>query len=327
MAGKWSQEAKERAAAKRAAKRESYEEQQVEETEVATEIVEPTQDVIDVPQNSEVLQVVDTLGKDLEIARLKDEIEQLKLQTLPQWEGRDICVLFPCMKTTNPMTAACLIALALDFTKERIRFDFEFGDSMIYHARDKLAHRFMTMTQSQWALFIDDDMIPPIGRPDFTITYGNIPNTYPRERLEPHFLQRLLSANKTLIGATYFGRRTNGGPMFKEGLYEVAANRAARTAVNQVRETEWVGTGCMLIHRSVFEAIQRTFPEQAPTEKYPYWSYFMPLKEDGEDVAFCKRAKESGHPAHVDLGLHCFHVGYSAYAAHNTQDTMNAFHL
>jgi hypothetical protein len=275
--------------------------------------------VAEVPKEVKVVEPVKTKASDLQ--KRIDFLE--KSQPLPTWEGKDVRVMFPCMKTTNPVTAVCLIAMALDFGRDRIGFDFEFGDSMIYHARDKLADRFLK-SNAQWGLFIDDDMILPIGRPDLLMQYSSLPQTYPRERLEQHVLNRLLSHGKTLVGATYFGRRVAGPPMFYEALTDAQSNRAARAAVNELRPTQWVGTGCMLIHRSVFMDIQKKFPELAPNSEYAHWSYFMPDKTGGEDVMFCKRATAAGHQSYVDLGLHCLHVGFASYGAHNTIDSLGS---
>lgn len=38
----------------------------------------------------------------------------------------------------------------------------------------------------------------------------------------------------------------------------------------------------------------------------------------GEDVSFCLRAAAAGHPAYVDMGLICGHVGYQVFGPRNT---------
>jgi len=60
--------------------------------------------------------------------------EQLVESCSAEWLGRDLFVGFPCYKQTNPVTAWCLLAMALDIGKDKIRFDMEIGDAMIYHA-------------------------------------------------------------------------------------------------------------------------------------------------------------------------------------------------
>ena len=60
-----------------------------------------------------------------------------------EFGGRDIMVGFPCYKTTNPVTAFALVAMALDFGRDKIRFDMSIGDAMIYHSRNMIAHKFL----------------------------------------------------------------------------------------------------------------------------------------------------------------------------------------
>lgn len=241
---------------------------------------------------------------------------------LGDWEGRNLCVCFPCYRQTNYVTAAILVSLALDFGREKIRFEFCGGDAMVYKTRNKVAHQFME-TGSEWSVWLDDDMIPPIGRAEFLRTHVLVDEEeMPDEILNRHFVNRLLAHKKTLVGACYFGRRSIAPPMFHEGMHEAESNRAARAMTDQVRPTQWVGTGCVLIHRQVFLDIQAKFPELGPTPEYPYWDYFLPEKNAGEDVAFCRRAAAAGHQAFVDLGLQCLHIGYSAYGAHNTKQPL-----
>lgn len=240
-------------------------------------------------------------------------------QPLGDWNGRELCICFPCYKETNYVTAAVLVSLALDYGRERIRFEFCGGDAMIYNTRNKLAHQFM-QTGSEWSLWLDSDMIPPIGRAAFIQTHvGSDAETIDEDLLNRHFAQRLMGHNQKLIGACYFGRRSVAPPMFNEGMRDHEAINAARRYNDEVRETHWVGTGCLLIHRDVFLDIQKKFPALGPNADSQFWNYFLPEKNMGEDVAFCKRAKEAGHQPFVDFGIPVLHVGYCAYGAHNTK--------
>ena len=226
-----------------------------------------------------------------------------------EFAGRDIFVGFPCYKTTNPVTAFAMIAMALDFGKDKIRFDMSIGDAMIYHSRNKIAHKFLE-TDAKWLLMIDDDIIPCIGRPNWMRSTVTSTRNVPDAPLQRHVLQRLIGANKTLIGGAYFGRQ-EGAPLMCSDQSLVPKARAYQ---DEVAPVDWVATGCMLVHRKVFDDIKEKYPELNSPIANGEFDYFHPINSvTGEDVSFCKRAKAAGHQPHIDLGLPVFHVGYRVY--------------
>lgn len=226
-----------------------------------------------------------------------------------EFAGRDIFVGFPCYKTTNPVTAFALIAMALDFGKDKIRFDMSIGDAMIYHSRNKIAHKFLE-TDAKWLLMIDDDIIPCIGRPNWMKSTVASARNMPDAPLQRHVLQRLIGANKTLIGGAYFGRQEGAPLMCSDRTLEPKA----RAYQDEVAPVDWVATGCMLVHRKVFQDIEEKYPELKSPIANGEFDYFHPINSvTGEDVSFCKRAKDAGHQPHIDLGLPVFHVGYRCY--------------
>ena len=226
-----------------------------------------------------------------------------------EFAGRDIFVGFPCYKTTNPVTAFAMIAMALDFGKDKIRFDMSIGDAMIYHSRNKIAHKFLE-TDAKWLLMIDDDIIPCIGRPNWMRSTVTSTRNVPDAPLQRHVLQRLIGANKTLIGGAYFGRQEGAPLMCSDRSLEAKA----RAYQDEVAPVDWVATGCMLVHRKVFDDIKEKYPELNSPIANGEFDYFHPINSaTGEDVSFCKRAKAAGHQPHIDLGLPVFHVGYRCY--------------
>jgi hypothetical protein len=227
-----------------------------------------------------------------------------------EFSGRDIFVAWPWYKTSNPVTAAVNVAMALDFGKDKIRFDMSIGDSKIEHARNRLAHKFLE-TDAKWMLMIDDDIIPCIGRPAWMRHWVYAARQLNDVPLQRHVLHRLIGANKTLVGGAYFGRQ-EGGLLMCSDLS--LANRA-KAYEDIVVPVEWVATGCLLVHRKVFQDIREKYGDSLKinAEDYEY-DYFRPFdSKGGEDIAFCKRANEAGHQAHIDLGIPIFHVGYKTY--------------
>ena len=268
-------------------------------------------------------------------------------------EGRNLMVLFPCYKQTNAMTAWALQAIAIDLGKERVRFSQELGNAMIYQARNKLAHDFIE-TGAEWSLWIDDDVVPPVGRAEWFKRIGNLPPEYPDKAAGLHVVDRLLSHKKKIIGGVYFGRQRTGPPMFAE-MANPEAVAECRSFKDGIRATDWVATGCLLVHRDVYLDIRKAFPELAPeqagTKKVwkmrwgdkagkwteantggkpevfekeewvagtKWWDYFKPETGKGEDVMFSYRARMAGHQVYVDTMCHSLHVGYNTFHALNT---------
>jgi hypothetical protein len=227
-----------------------------------------------------------------------------------EFAGRDIFVGWPWYKSSNPVTAAVNVAMALDFGRDKIRFDMAIGDSKIEHARNRIAHKFLE-TDAKWLLMIDDDIIPSIGRPAWFRHWVQGARSISDLPLQRHTLHRLIGAGKTLVGAAYFGRQEGGALMASDPSL---AGRA-KSYEDAVVPVDWVGTGCMLIHRRVFDDIRIKFGDTLKINVPDYdYDYFRPFDSArGEDVSFCVRAKEAGHQPHLDLGLPVFHVGYKTY--------------
>jgi broad specificity phosphatase PhoE len=234
-----------------------------------------------------------------------------------------VVVLFPCMKTTNPILSSILFWLGKTYG-DQISIVLRMGDSMIYHSRNVLADTFTEkFPHAEYCLWIDDDMIPPIGNAQFIREQtGVTPQEMPDRLLNVNFLERLISHKKTLVGGCYFGRRKVSPAMFKEGIDDVQAYKAAKEGWDEIRPTEWVATGLMLAHKSVFKDIRATFPNLAPTPKRAFWDYFRPDDGGGEDVMFCHRAKAAGHQPYVDTGCQALHIGAVAYSGYNTENPM-----
>jgi hypothetical protein len=234
-----------------------------------------------------------------------------------EWLGRDLFVGFPCYKQTNPVTAWCLLAMALDLGKDKIRFDMEIGDAMIYHARNNLAMKFMK-TEAKWLLFIDDDMIVPIGRPQFMRQMCRLPADYSESALALSTIHRLIEHDKPIVGATYFGRHIDGravNSLHNDNNYRERVNSFS----DAILPCNWLGTGCMLIKREVFETMMTQFPELAPENDELPWNFFQPDTDGaGEDIAFCRRARECGFQPYVDTKLQAIHVGYGTYGVHTS---------
>jgi hypothetical protein len=153
-----------------------------------------------------------------------------------------------------------------------------FGDAFIIHSRNTLATQFLE-SGFDWSLWIDDDMVLPWGNATWfnSVTGFNFPEQF----AGLHAINRLKKHNKTVVGGLYFGRHVGGKPMYCEGIANQSEEAFARSGPHDtVKPTRWIATGCLLVHRSVYEDIQAKFPELAPRGGDEAWNFFTPSEHD-----------------------------------------------
>jgi hypothetical protein len=171
---------------------------------------------------------------------------------------KKVMLVLPWYKSTNPQTAFCVGQL---MDKRRTASLLNFGDAFVVHSRNSCADHFL-QSSLEYMLTIDDDMLVPFGNPQWYNAHTGFDLTEPFASFNT--IDRLISHGKSLVGALYFGRYKNANPMYNEGAAtKEEAAFARRAPHNLLKPTRWVGTGCMLIHRRVFEDIEKKFPKLA----------------------------------------------------------------
>lgn len=190
------------------------------------------------------------------------------------WEGKEVFIAAPFYKSTNPATLTCLLGVW-----DRAKFGFRprFGDAFIVHARNQLATDFLE-SKMPYCWWIDDDMIVPMGNASFfnLITDSTLPDKF----AGIHTPNRLRASGKSLVGATYFGRNAYGKGVYAEAMAATPAGREENMRVHagpvdEVRPTDWIGTGCLWHTRQVLLDIQAKFPHlapQHPTEQFHFFT-------------------------------------------------------
>lgn len=173
--------------------------------------------------------------------------------------NKRVLICLPWYKSTNPITSMCVSMLA---DSRRTALVLHHGDAFVTHSRNSCADAFLK-TDLDYMLFIDDDMVLPCGNAEFFNT--NTRFNFPAEFAGMNAIDRLLSHKKTLVGGLYFGRNAdNAPPVYNEGACNPQEAAFARKSPQNIcKPTKWVGTGCMLVHRSVFEDIEKKFPRLA----------------------------------------------------------------
>lgn len=195
-------------------------------------------------------------------------------------DGQRICIVLPCYKQTNPVTEFCLFSM-LDRTKMSVML--QFGDAFIAHTRNQLACSFLK-SKADWMFTVDDDMVLPCGQAKWFngVTDFGLPDEF----AGMHTINRLLSHQKMLVGALYFGRCRSGKPVYAEGMSEKAEEAYVRRGPHNVcKPTKWVGTGAMLVHRKVFTAIEDKFPHLARNKDGDHGNWFTSSEHDIREAA------------------------------------------
>jgi hypothetical protein len=175
--------------------------------------------------------------------------------------NKKVVITMPWQKQISPITGFCVSQL-MDSRKTASMLHY--GDAFVTHSRNSCADAFLA-SDLEWMLTIDDDMIVPFGNAKWFKMHTGF--SFPEKFLSYNALDRLMSHGKTLVGALYFGRNHFGSPMYGEGMDPAEAAFARKAPCDIVKPTRWVGTGCMLIHRSVYEDIEKAFPRLARNGK------------------------------------------------------------
>jgi hypothetical protein len=141
-------------------------------------------------------------------------------------------------------------------------------------------------------------------------------------------LVRLLSHKKAMVGANYPRRAVPAD--YVAIKHSVTVDEDGNKADGEllqtlpdstgIEECEAVGFGCVLTHAGVFHAMAKIHP---PKEKGPFWFFeYLPdiPTHVGEDVYFCRLAREAGTTIYVDhdLSKDIRHIGSFEFALDHT---------
>lgn len=169
--------------------------------------------------------------------------------------------------------------------------------------RNGIVKQFLNFGAAEWLLMVDSDMT-----------------------FSPDTLERLLEhadpEAAPIVGALCFGFDDKGE--VQPTLYTLAGEAEDAEHLSVLRYHEWppdsmfqvtaTGTGCLLMHRSVFERMLQAELPARPGKKgfNDAFPWFQELEHDGspvgEDIAFCWRAGLLEIPVYVNTAVQCGHV-------------------
>lgn len=155
--------------------------------------------------------------------------------------------------------------------------------SLIYTSRNDLATN-AVQSDMDYVFWMDSDMSFP-------------PDTLVRmmETLQKHDLD--------ILTGLYFRRVPPYSPVLFDQL-EMRRNICCwsefKSIPDELFEVGGCGFGCVLMKTEVFLSVQSK-----------HGNMFAPIGNNGEDIAFCIRARDCGYKIWCDPSIICGHVGYS----------------
>jgi hypothetical protein len=200
-----------------------------------------------------------------------------------------ICIGMVNNGTIDSMLAQDLIHIAID-PSQRFHNLVQIGNiGLTTRSRNVMVKTFLETTQAAWLLMIDSD-----------------------ERLSIETFKKLVDAAHDkdhpivsgLVFAAFFDGEDGLRPV--PTIYRMDPEKGLEAIdaypINQLIEVDAVGTGCLLIHRSVLLEMQKN----ATPNQGKDWAWFVEGAIDGtyfgEDLLFSKRLKSMGYKIHAHTG-------------------------
>lgn len=277
-----------------------------------------TQDTETTEREKETGEIFSQINLLREKVRVSDEAsfqEVLQAVIEGKW-SRKMVLLMPMHREVSPHVLFNVAALIRK--SPWLGFDYQ-TNTIIQRARNLLAQRFLN-SEAEWSFWMDSDMIIPVNLAGFIGVKMKGEGRVPVRNADFLTPERLLSHGKTIVGAVYARRGKGDGLCIQPALHPRNEEDRAITAglmngpIDRLYEVSYCATGCLLVHRSVYEDIQSTHPELAPQKEGDPWDFFgHNVGVSGEDINFARLAKEAGHSSYLDCALFCGHLGTYCY--------------
>ena len=190
-----------------------------------------------------------------------------------------ILIAVPCMDQV-PAPFAQSLAMLQKPEEAECSLAMQMG-SLIYTSRNSLAQRAIQM-DADYVFWLDSDMV-----------------------FEPDTLVRMLKTlrdnNLDILTGLYFRRVRPYTPVLFDKL-DIRRNICSWSEFHEIPtglfEVGGCGFGCVLMNAGVFLDVQAK-----------HGNMFAPLGNNGEDIAFCWRARDCGYKIYCDPSIICGHVG------------------
>ena len=169
----------------------------------------------------------------------------------------------------------CLQKLIRRLDADNVKYDVcILGCTLVYIARDKLAHKAISGGYTH-TLWLDSDM-----------TFND------------DLLEDLLFSRRKMVTGLCFARRPPHIPCIFEEIWP-ECKVFEDYPKSEVFRIAACGMACVLIETEVLQAVKEKFG-----------TCFFPMRELGEDLAFCKRVTECGYKIYADASIRPGHIGH-----------------
>jgi|SRR5215472_7824835 len=243
--------------------------------------------------------------------------EEIPTQQSSNGETQRGTIAFCCV-TDRDFSPAVLEAFSVLIRNHQMPIIIK-AETLLIRGRNLVAERFLR-TKAEWSFWVDSDMLIPFGSPEWFKDKSKISNLRP-EQYAFDAVKRLLGHHQDFVGAVY-AARTEGSQMViqpdLEPRHEADRQLSNLIRLNQaygLKDVGWLGFGCVLIHRRVFEAIGRTDSEIRDGKA----SFFDTTSAKGEDVRFSERATTAGFRPKLDVELVAGHIGRKCFIPEHTR--------
>lgn len=210
-------------------------------------------------------------------------------------------IAMPCYDSVKIQTMVSMCKLVADLTRAGIKVDINTLKSpYISYARNILTAQFMK-SNKDYLLFIDADV-----------------------EFEPECPLRMVVAQKDIVCTPY--RVKTNDPKVVRYTTSVPDNDNVKVLPGGLVELTRGPSGMMLIHRRVFETLQKNRPDleiqaHQHVDLFPegfkifsFWDcIFKDGKWTGDDIAFCNLATENGFKLYANIESEMVHHGGYGY--------------
>lgn len=219
-------------------------------------------------------------------------------------------------------------------SEQKIPFTYRFlgNESLVPRGRNILADWFLNTSNCEYLMFIDGDLQ---FKPEDIVSMYNkkeklIAGFYPKKAINWH---RVAEAYKQLTtDPTVKNFQPSDLAFFASNLVFNPIG-GVKFSANEPFEVKDIGTGFMMIHRDVFDAIRKAWPGRAyHQEGHDFYDYFVAGLEKyideleqpnspvylSEDYGFCALAKKLGFKVMAAPWVCCSHIGQQTYTSNFT---------